>query len=75
MVPTYAFIVGQIVRIQLEGSNYLHFASFRIFTLDGTDVAYNKTAIQSSVYDAARPPSNGNDDDDNTIIVTKNELG
>jgi hypothetical protein len=48
------------VRVQLEGQNFLHMREVEVWDQNGTNVALNKTATQSSTYStwgAARPAS------------------
>ena len=45
-------LLGRKVRVQLKGQNYLHLTEVEIWDQNGTNVALNKTATQSSAYDA-----------------------
>jgi hypothetical protein len=51
-------IVASRVRVQLEGRNYLHMRDVEVWGTNGTNVALNKAATQSSTYDAGSPASN-----------------
>jgi hypothetical protein len=51
---------AQKVRVQLEGQNFLHLREVEVWDQNGTNVALNKTATQSSTYStwgAVRPAS------------------
>lgn len=44
---------GRYVAVQLVGSNYLHMAEVKVLTANGTNVALNRPATQSSNYGVA----------------------
>jgi hypothetical protein len=46
------------VRVQLEGQNYLHMSEVEVWDQNGTNVAFNKTATQSTAHDAESPATN-----------------
>lgn len=74
LTTSYAQVVGRelqafdptlvrFVRIQLDGTNYLHLREVQVFDQNEINVALNKNATQSSIYLTTLPASaavNGN---------------
>ena len=66
------------VRVQLEGSQYLHMSEVQVFDQNGSNVALNKPATQSSTYienNLYYPASNAVDGNTTTFSKSLSESG
>ena len=62
------------VRVQLEGSNYVHMSEMQVFDKNGINVALNKVATQSSTI-TGYPASNAVNGNLEDFSHTDNEIG
>ena len=61
--------------MKLEGRNYLHMREVEVWGKNGTNVALNKDANQSSTYNAESVASNAVDGTLTNISHTDNDQG
>jgi hypothetical protein len=63
------------VKIQLEGTNYLHMREVEVYDSNGNNAAKGKTATQSSNYSPTNPAGKAVDGNLTTISHTNKEQG